>query len=163
MKRETFLTVVIVALLLLNFGTLGFLFLNKPPHPPGMFPGRPGGGVGEMLMQELSFTTQQRDDFEKLRFEHRSNMNKLDEANNQLLVSYLQLLKGENIDPAKKDSLEKEMASIQTQKADVTIKHFQQVKNLCNAEQKKKFDEIIPELIQVIAAPKNGPPPMGPR
>ncbi|MFN8285658.1 MAG: periplasmic heavy metal sensor [Chitinophagales bacterium] len=163
MKRETFLTVIIIALLLLNFGTLGFLFLNKP-HPPGHFPPGPQGGpgVGEMLMQNLSFSTQQREDFEKLRFEHRSSINKLDEQNNQLLVAYLQLLQAENINTSSKDSLEKEMARIQIQKADVTINHFQKVKALCSPEQKKKFDEIIPDLIQVIAAPKNGPP-MPPR
>lgn len=163
MKRETFLTLVIVALLLLNFGTLGYLFLGKQ-HGPGKFP-PPGGRVGNLLMEQLQFTGEQKKSFEQLRYDHRTAMNKLDEQNKDLLVAYLELLKDESVNAATKDSLEKQMAAIQTQKADITLNHFKQVKQLLTPEQQKRFNDLIPDLIEVVAPAKQqgppGPPPPG--
>ncbi|MFN8298170.1 MAG: periplasmic heavy metal sensor [Chitinophagales bacterium] len=158
MKKETLLTIAVVSLLLLNIGTLGYLVVNqniRHPHfpPPG------GGGPARLLVETLQLNEQQQKAFDDLKFSHRSSINKLDEQYNQLLVSYLTLLKQPAIDTVAKHALEEQMAAIQVQKADITIKHFEAVKQLCNEEQKRRFDEMIPELIQVLAAPKNQPPP----
>lgn len=158
MKKETLLTIAVVSLLLLNIGTLGYLVVNQNMRYPH-FPPPGAGGPARLLIERLQFNEQQQKAFDDLKFSHRSSINKLDEQYNQLLVSYLTLLKQPAIDTVAKHTLEQQMAAIQVQKADITIKHFEAVKQLCNEEQKRRFDEMIPELIQVLAAPKNQPPP----
>jgi hypothetical protein len=44
----------------------------------------------------------------------------------------------------------------------LTFRHFQQVRNLCNETQKKKFDTVIQQVLRMIAPPQGkpqGPPP----
>ncbi len=160
MKKETLLTLTVVTLLLLNLGTLGYLLLHQGPTPgPGHFPPPPGGGPARLIIETLQLSEAQQKSFDTLKHNHRATMNTLDEKYNRLLVDYLSLLKQPAIDTTAKHSIEKQMADIQVEKADVTIRHFEQVKQLCNEEQKRRFDDLIPELIQVIAAPKNQPPP----
>lgn len=124
---------------------------NAPPRPPELF---------QLITERLHFDEKQKKEFFMLRDQHRDAMNKLDADFEITLRNYLQLLSEENPSVAVQDSLENVIASIEKAKASATLSHFQQVKNVCTPDQKKNFDQLLPELMQVLMPPKkNNLPP----
>src|SRR5205085_5079121 len=90
-EKPKLLTFIIIALLVLNFATLAFMWLHRPPHPREMGPdmdrmhegppghererdGRQDGKPADFIEHELNFNQQQQADFEKLKKEHQDIM-----------------------------------------------------------------------------------------
>ena len=144
MKRENLLTIAVFALLLLNFGTLGFLFFSRPPHGPG--PGR----FDKHMVEQLQLDAAQRQQFETLKTAHHEQMIASDRAYRDALENYFALLKSDTPAPAQADSLLHVLAKIQRDRALATFQHFQALRQQCTAEQRQRFDAMLPELIQVI-------------
>lgn len=157
MKRETLLTIAVIALLLLNFGTLCFLLLRRPPHPDG--PDGPGR-FDRHIVEQLHLTTDQQRRFEQLKSAHHEQMLDSDRAYRNVLKNYFALLKNEEIPVAQRDSLLSQLTDIQKTKATVTFQHFADLKALCTPEQKADFEALLPDLMQVIA-PERGRPGRG--
>ena len=150
MSREKFLTIAVVFLFLLNLGTLGFLYFNRPQPPRELF---------RLITSELDFDNQQQEQFFALRDQHRGAMDRLDREFAETLEKYLGLLKESEPQQPIRDSLENTLASIEKQKAAVTLEHFQEVKALCQPDQVKNFEQLIPELSRILMPPKNQRPP----
>lgn len=148
MSKEKFLTVSVVFLLVLNAGIVAFLFLSRPTHPPEIW---------KIMVREVRFDDQQQQLFFALRDEHRASMDGQDAEFARILNTYLLLLK-ENPNPAVEDSLAQQLASIEKQKAEITLAHFRSVRALCRADQVNDFDRIIPELMRVLLPPKKDSP-----
>ncbi len=146
MKKETLLTTAIVALLLLNFGTLGFLFFRPAPHPPG--PGK--HRLDRQIVERLQFNSAQQQTFKKLKTTHHEQMLASDKQYRSALESYFNLLKNEPVQPAQQDSLLEVLTQIQKDRASITFQHFQDLKALCSPEQAEHFSELVPELMRVI-------------
>lgn len=154
MKRETLLTLSIVLLLLLNLGTLGYLFIAQRHGPPPL-------RIDKTIIETLNWNEEQQQQFEKLKHEHRTAMNRLDDQNEETARKYFTLLNSSPVDTAQKDSLEQVMASFEKQKAAITFSHFEDLKKICTPEQVNNFDALVPQLIGILIAshPKNGSPP----
>ena len=152
MSKERFLLIAVIFLLVLNGGVIAYLIVgrNAPPRPPQLF---------EIITERLHFDEKQKNEFFALRDQHRDAMDKLDAQFESTLQSYLQLLSEDSPSASVKDSLENVMASVEKLKAATTLQHFQQVKNVCSAEQKREFNNLIPELMHVLMPPKNNNPP----
>ena len=144
MKRENLLTIAVVLLLVLNSATLGFLFFQRGHRPP------PPLRFEKFIPESLSLSEAQIKQFDEMRGEHHAKMLDLDKQNRETLVVYLQLLKEDSVNALQKDSFEKIIATIQQQRAAITLDHFQKLKAICTAEQKEIFNAIIPDLTQVI-------------
>jgi protein CpxP len=160
MKQTTYLVIAIVALLLLNLGTLGFILFSHPPQPPPFPP--PGAGhpqFDRMIINTLRLDDKQQQQFDILKREHHEAIMKLDGEYNETLKDYLGLLKSEHPDSTTKYSLEQKLAQIQVQKASITLDHFTKLRAICTPEQQPRFDSLIPALTRVIAPPQNMPPP----
>ena len=154
MKKETLLTIAVIALLLLNFGTLGFLWFGRPPHPPGA--GRQQ--LDRHIVEALHLNAEQRQQFEQLKSAHHEQMLAGDRAYRDALGAYFALLKTEAIVETRRDSLQSVLSQIQNDRASATFQHFREVKNLCTPEQKKAFDALLPELMEVILPHREGRP-----
>ena len=148
MKRENFLMLVVVALVVLNFGTLGYLLLNKgqqnnhlPHHPP-----KPD----KLIIERLKLTPEQIDEFEELKFEHRSGINHLNHESKAVYTEYFALLKTDQPDFATAQLIEQRLAHIQTQKDSVTFMHFVKLRELCTEAQKPLFDDFVDELGDIL-------------
>jgi periplasmic protein CpxP/Spy len=156
MKKENFLMMVVVALLVLNFGTLGYLFLGKghnggmPPHPP-----KPD----KVIIERLKLTPEQVGEFEVLKHEHHSGINQLNEASKQLYQEYFGLLKSDTADIAAAQVLEQRLAEVQMQKDSVTFDHFIKLRALCTDEQKPLFDDFVDELGEILVRQPPRPRP----
>ncbi len=153
MKKETLLTIAVFALLVLNFGILGFLFFRHPHPPPGMG----AGPLDRRIVEKLHLDKDQEQKFEQLKSAHHAQMIALDEAYRGALGDYFALLKNDTIIPGQRDSLQAVLSRIQQQKASVTFQHFSDLKGLCTPEQKTNFNALLPELMQVILPRKERP------
>lgn len=152
MENSRFLKIVIIILLLINISTLAFMWMHKGPH--GMPP--PRQEIGDFLMRELNFTDTQRNQYEKMRDEHRSSVRNLRDRSRELHDDFFELLGTIPIDSIKANQLADSITIIQKQIELSTFYHFQQVRSNCTAEQQKKFDEVINDALIMMAPP---PPP----
>ncbi len=145
MDKIKVLTVAVVALLLLNFGTLGFLLLAGPKHdrrPPHREP-------KEIIIDQLQLDATQQTAYQKLINSHRGTIDRLDRQSrstkNEL---YLQLTQ-KTVDIKAKDSLIARLANYQKEIEETHFKHFQDIKNLCTPEQMNRFDDLTEELSRI--------------
>lgn len=152
MKKESLLITLIVLLLVLNFGTLAFLFFSGREHHHAPPFGK--GGPAQMIIKELSLDEQQQDKFSNLREQHHSSMALLDKELEETAKSYLNKLV--STDTSDVDSLRQAIGRLEMQRASVTYQHFKDLRSICNAEQQEKFDALLPELFRILTMP---PPP----
>jgi protein CpxP len=145
MDKIKLLTVAVVALLLLNFGTLGFLLLAGPKHdrrPPHREP-------KEIIIDQLQMDAAQQTAYQKLINSHRGTIDRLDHQSRRTKNElYLQLTQ-KTVDTKAKDSLIARLANYQKEIEETHFKHFQDIKNLCTPEQMNRFDHLTEELSRI--------------
>jgi len=155
MEKTKLLTIGIIALFLLNLGTLGFLFLSGPKgHHPPLGHG-PEGRLQprEIIIEKLHFDSNQVKEYDQLIQWHRSHITEAEDqiraAKNEL---YLQL--NENpVNEKTKDSLITALASYQKEIESVHFKHFQDIKKMCKKEQLEDFTALTEELSRLFSKP----------
>jgi len=171
MENNRFLKIVIVFLLLVNIGTLTFLWVTKMPPPP---PPHHGGGnkVFEFLVKELQLTDSQQKQYATLRDEHHAAMEATNKHNMELRHQLFDGLHTASTDTMMVHRLTDSIAANQQKLEMITFNHFRQVRAMCSAEQQKKFDEVIDEALRMMnpkpPRPQDGehghpPPPDAPR
>ena len=148
MRRDTLLIGIIIFLVVLNAGVIGFLIFERASRPksPELF---------ELITDRLELTQEQQEQFFLLRDKHRMKMDMLDDEFELAVKQYLSLLAMNNPDTVLQDSLENALASIEKVRATITLSHFQQVKALCTPQQQEKFNSLLPDLMRVLLPPKN--------
>ena len=169
MKNERFYKIVIVLLLLLNTGTLAFLWMksNRPPHGPMGGPGR-HNRVDRLMSDKLQFTPQQESLMENLKHEHHSQILRIQEEESKLHTELFGLLHSNNDDPAARKMILDKLAVNDIRKEEVTFEHFRQIRAILTPEQLPKFDELMEEIASHIMSHHPGrkgdmppPPPPG--
>ncbi len=159
-----------VALLaVLNIALLVSLWCGRPHHK--MREGMPHemgerGGPGkpsDILIHELNFSPEQAKQFEVLREEHHKAVEKLMDEGHTLRDNFFELLKTDSVN---EPMITVRAALISENQRGIelaTFNHFQKVRAICNAEQKKHFDEIINDVLKHMGGPHGrpgqGPPP----
>lgn len=167
MKNERFYKIVIVLLLLLNTGTLAFLWMkSNRPHQGTM--GSPGkhNRVDRLMSEKLHFTPQQEDRMEGLKHEHHSQILIIQEEESKLHTELFGLLHSNNNDIVAKKVILEKLAANDTRKEEVTFEHFRQIRAILTPEQLPKFDELMEEIASHIMSHHPGrgegpPPPPG--
>jgi protein CpxP len=165
-KTVKTLKLLVVILALMNMCLLVFIWHGKGHHGPphdGPHGGPHGGGPGARLIHELNFNEKQIADFEKLKEEHHGQVMKLQEDSRIFRDSLFEKLKTV-ISATEVSALADSVAGKQKAIELVTFDHFNKVRNLCDAEQKKKFDNIIDDILRHLLGPPSahGPPPPHP-
>jgi Spy/CpxP family protein refolding chaperone len=169
MKKPALSTIVILLLILLNGITLAVMWFGKPPCPPPSAqpeqprPGNPPNeGPALFIIEELKFDEKQKAEFEKLKQEHRRATRELRDSMHILKEKLFNGIPSGNLDEADKDA--SAIASLQKRLELATFSHFKEVRKLCNEEQKKHFDEIIGQVLEMMGPAgrppeRQGPPP----
>ena len=166
-KNKT-LSAAVVILLIINLAILGLLWFDRSPKttpermpsmdgklPPDRLP--PEGGPKEFLIRELKLNDKQIQDYGKLVEEHQSDMRRLREKIRKEKTQLWDNISKPDNDTGKSEFIASEIANDQKQIELVTFRHFQKVRELCDDTQKKKFDEVIKEALNMMGP--NNPPP----
>lgn len=159
MSEGKFLKIVIVVLLLINIGTLGFLFFRRPPHH--MAGGQPGGGENpaQYLRRELALTDDQESKFKSIREAHHDQVQALRERMATYRKELYNGMKQPSTNSASSMVWIDSLANTQRQIEQITYAHFTQVRALCTPAQQQKFDDVIAQAVGRLNGPPQGPPP----
>jgi len=156
MEKNKFLKVIIFFLLIINLGTLVFLFLSRV-HA-GHHRGDRGNheGPANFITEELGFDEKQQSQFEDLKKEHQGQMRNMQDSMKMQRDMFPDvIIAGDNV---KADSIATNISRSQKQIEIYTYQHFVKVYQICNDEQKKKFKNIIDDILMMMAPKKGGPP-----
>jgi hypothetical protein len=153
MKSVKILITIVVLLVLINCALLAIFWLQR-----GKGPGADGPPqrAHEFLTKELKLNKAQEEAYEKMRTKHFEFTRGLNEANHQLrdsLFNYIQTLE---LDTPTVTRLEKQIAYNQTQIEKATLLHFRELRNILNADQQKKFDNVIKDALRMMGGPPRG-------
>lgn len=155
---------IILLLVIANVASISIFWFGriKDPERPMM----PGGGPRDYVVKELGFNTEQQKKYTEMVKSHHENAQKFQDSIRQAKDALFSLLK----DPAVTEKTKQNAAaaiSRQSENLDLlTFQHFQDVRNICTEDQKKKFDSIIHQVLAMMGRPKppgnemmrNGPP-----
>ncbi len=100
MERNKLLTIAVIGLLLINLGTISFLWLRKPPHPEQQKEEK-----FKIIIDKLEFNAEQQKKYMNLVHAHHQSFEKLNEATCNLRRDYYYLMKNDAIDRIQADSL----------------------------------------------------------
>jgi protein CpxP len=154
MANSRFLKIVLVLLLLINIGTLSYLWLDSHHGRPEGGPGRPD--VFTFLCNELKLDDQQVKQYEALRDEHHHAVEAMQEHGRQLREQFFGMLQNNPVDSAGVKRMTDSIAATQEQIEMATFYHFRKVRAILRPEQQKRFDEVIQEATKMMAPQ---PPP----
>ena len=148
MKKEIFYRVFILLLLLLNFGVLGYLLIEKDHRQ------KPGPeGIDNMIIKRLKLDEGQQEQFDRLKHEHHGQMMQIDEESGNLHRQLFDVLKKEPLDTAKKNRILSKLEFNYLQKELVTFEHFKKLRGILQADQKPLFDDFVDELGRHLIVP----------
>ena len=163
MNKTKFLTIAVIILLLLNAVTLFIVFhdhLDQKKHEEP----RRDEGPANYIVDQLRLDAAQQKQFADLRHEHQDFARKHHEEEKELHEAYFNLLKTDQPDKAKVDSIAALMSNNHKELEQFTFEHFQKLRSICRDDQKKLFDETIDDIAKMIGGgpPRPGGPPPGP-
>lgn len=149
MNKTKLLSIALLALLVLNFGILGFLFLTKDKgeHRERNMP-------REIIIQKLHFDGSQVIQYDKTIKIHRETITTLDDSIKMTKNNLYQLLNNEQVDVAKKDSLYLKLANYQRQIEETHFNHFLEIKAICKEQQLADYYDLTSELSKIFSHPK---------
>jgi Spy/CpxP family protein refolding chaperone len=157
MEKTKLLTITVIGLLLLNFATLGFLFISgtkghKPPHdiPEGRHEPK------EIIIERLHFDANQQKEYGQLIEWHRRKIRQLEDSIRVSKNELYMLFNNDIVDEKAKVTLINEIALFQKQIEATHFKHFEDIKKLCKPEQQVYFNELTEEFGRLFY--RNKPP-----
>jgi protein CpxP len=158
--NNRWLSVITLLLLTANIVTLALLWTHKPGDRGDKNPPPPPGQVFEFVSHELKLDSTQQEAYKKLRDEHQAAQKPLQDSIRNAKDAFFALLQQGNPPDSLVQSYSKKASDAAQQLEVLTFKHFQKLRALCNAEQQKKFDSIIQDVLRRMAPQKpQGPPP----
>ncbi len=151
MEKTKLLTFAVIALLVLNLGTLGFLFFSGPK---GNHPGQGREGMPKpraIIIEKLHFDSNQQKEYDKLIQWHQGEIRKIEDniraAKNELYL----LLNEEKVDEKAKITLIDDLSVYQKQIETTHFKHFEDIKKLCHQDQLEDFNKLTEELSRIFS------------
>ncbi len=152
MSKIKLLTIAVVALILMNFGLLTFLIVNRPGHSPRGGRGPIENGPKGMIIKKLDLNNEQISEYEKMIERHQVTIMALNDEVRNTKTSLFATLATDT--PMSADSLINRLGTIQAQIEKVHYNHFSELESICRPDQKQKFKELAKELANYFELPK---------
>jgi len=141
MGNIKFYKTAVALLLLLNIGTLVFMWAHRPPPPAG-------AGAFMFLVKATNMDKAQIEAYEQLKTAHRVKMDAFRAQNGQLRGKLFELMSQHGSNDPAVALLMDSIASSRRQEEIVTYDHFREVRAICRPDQQAKFDAAIGEAVQ---------------
>ena len=151
MNKTKLLSFAVLALLLLNFGILSFLFLTKDKERP-----RERRMPREIVIEQLHFDANQIAAYDVTIKMHQNAIRELDQSIRTTKNELYQLLNSDVVDVVKKDQLINQLATDQKQIETTHFNHFLDIKALCKKDQLDDYANLTEELSKLFS-PKRKP------
>lgn len=152
MRKDIFYKVIIITLLLLNFCTLGYLWIGKKEiegeHERRKEP-------ADFIIKSLQLDDEQQIKFEELKHRHQQDTRIIREESKNLHDALYKQLHEQTIDSVLVDSFIQLIVVNAKQREIVNFNHFRDLKTILKPEQHKLYDEFIEAIAQ-----RFGPPPL---
>lgn len=152
MRIPVFVYILLVALVVLNAGTLTYLWMQKSHHgPPGPHPDGNPGMHPPAFDQVLEFDGAQLDRFHELQHSHHQIKDSLDQQAGTFRAALLgQIIDGDSTGALQyADSIGKTRAASEAE----VVRFFSSIRNMCTGTQVSRFDTIMMDLQQRITRP----------
>ncbi len=168
MKKENFYAIIIVALLVLNLGTLGYLWFNANKHTPPPRPLPKQAGALAFMSHELDLDKKQLNDLKVLAHRHRKALDSVQRHIRDAQTQLFRLAKSDVLDTVARNQYLQTIEDNESAKHLITLLHFQEIRGLLNEDQKVLFNEFIEDIGKQITNPNpplhgrpghGGPPP----
>jgi len=157
MKNKRLYQILILLLLILNLGTLGFIWFHKSNKDKQAGPAK----ASEFIIKELGLSDSQQKEYILLREEHRESMKRLSKNDKTLHNHFFDMIFKETQDSASIQFLADSIAANRKKMEIVTYDHFFRINKMLNSEQQKKFTSIFREVLRLVLPPLQPPPPPG--
>jgi Spy/CpxP family protein refolding chaperone len=162
MNQIRFFKIVILILVILNLGTLAFLWFARPGSGRQQRQNRPA----DFLARELRLTPAQRNEFGRLRHEHLYRLSLLQKQERDLHERFFGEVLLPEPDSLRMKILIDSMTTIRSRMEMLTFNHFRQLTKLLTTEQKERFDrvfwKILDRVMPRLPAPPEPPEPQPP-
>lgn len=156
MERTRLLTLAVLGLLIINSGTLCFIFFSSTHSPPpGAMPPR-REGPKQLIINRLDLDDTQQREYGAMVDEHRNGNRRLNRQSMELHNELYTLLKENTLNRAKADSVIEAIAMNQKALENLNLDHFLKIRSLCKSSQLDKFDALAGELARLFDP--EGPP-----
>ena len=158
MQKSRLLIFVIIGLLASNLLLAGYILSGKwhsarPAHQEG----RPGmRGPRNLIIERLSFSDSQVLEYDKKIRWHRGEIEKA-EARIMHLKNELYATLNGPANSAVRDSLIDAIANAQREIEHIHYKHFEDIRGLCNEQQRPAFEELTSEIASLFGRPPHKP------
>lgn len=160
-NRNKWWAVLILLLVALNIATLAAFWLLRDKQAVEKVPSK--SPAIEYLVNELGLDSVQKEKLGLLKADHQQKMREIRSRNKAVKDALFSLLKDSTATDSAVAKAARESVVYDVEAELVTFKHFREIRNLCNPEQKKKFDSVIAEVLRMMAprpgGPNQGPPP----
>jgi hypothetical protein len=140
---------VILGLLVLNLGLLGWIWFSpqKRPHKKET--------PANFLEKELNFTAKQKEQFRLLREDHHAKVQDIRDSVREMKRQFFEHL-GKPMSESDIESVTIDIAKKMARIDKITFQHFREVRQMCTPAQQQKFDEVIDEMLERLAAGAEG-------
>jgi flagellar basal body-associated protein FliL len=142
-EKSKILLILIAVLLLANIGGLAYFFMNKSTHKNNYSASERKNAMAGYLKNDIGFSPAQLAAYDSLSEQHRKNMMPLfeqlkkEKENRLKYVAQFQYADTAIATAVSKAALQQQMVETKM------LLHLKEVRNLCNEEQKIKFDSSV--------------------
>ena len=168
-KQRRYLWIIIIILLIMNITALALLWLGRPegrrPQSGPPDPIEEKIRTERMLQNELGFNKIQTEQYLRMRQEHRSQAQQLEDEIRQLKKHMFDEVLEESPQPLLSDSLLRLVQEKQANLEKLTFQHFLDLKKLCKPEQQDKLKLLMHEVFRQKSGFRDDnvpPPPLPP-
>jgi periplasmic protein CpxP/Spy len=155
MDNLKFYKIVIVILVILNLGSLAFIWIGRSRGEVPKY-----GQAGEFLIRELTLTSPQQDNFGKLRDSHQKILLAMQERDRRLHDRFFEAIFLPVPDTLEVGIIADSIAGLRRQVEMLTFEHFKQLRQLLTKEQTEKFHRVFRQALdRVMPIPEPPPPP----
>ena len=151
-SKNKILVWAVIFLMIANVAVLATIWVMHNKQRPQR------GTPADYLVKELGLNDEQENKLQALAKEHHEQSEKIKQQIKAARHDLFKLLQQPDVNDSAKKIAADNVARKLEQLDLLTFDHFKQVRAICTPQQQKKFDEIIEDVLRMIATGQPGPP-----